>query len=211
MVSFTGSAMARIPATCSSTPTKTTVAPSARSRSASIVSGSTSIPWSDRKPALPSRTRRSSTVPMTPLPVGESKSVTSGTFSPAVAAALTTATPRGCSDARSTPAARRRSSFSSSPAAGTIAVTEGFPSVRVPVLSTTRVSTFSITSSASAFLIRTPRPAPRPTPTMIDMGVASPSAQGQAMIRTETATIKRVGQAGFGPDAWPRRRTPRRR
>ena len=38
---------------------------------------------------------------------------------------------------------------------------------------------------------------------MIDMGVASPSAQGQAMIRTDTATIKRVGQAGFGPDRGP--------
>ena len=42
-------------------------------------------------------------------------------------------------------------------------------------------------SSASAFLIRMPACAPRPTPTMIDIGVARPSAHGQAMMRTLTA------------------------
>ena len=68
-----------------------------------------------------------------------------------------------------------------------MAVTAGRPSVSVPVLSITRVSIFSNRSSASAFLISTPAPAPRPTPTMIDMGVARPSAHGQAMISTETA------------------------
>jgi hypothetical protein len=51
------------------------------------------------------------------------------------------------------------------------------------------VSTFSNRSRASAFLISTPAVAPLPTPTMIDMGVARPSAQGQAMIRTDTAAI----------------------
>jgi hypothetical protein len=69
----------------------------------------------------------------------------------------------------------------------TIATTFGLPSVSVPVLSTTSVSTFSMRSSASAFLISTPSCAPRPTPTMIDIGVARPSAQGQAMISTVTA------------------------
>ena len=67
------------------------------------------------------------------------------------------------------------------------AVTAGLPSVSVPVLSTTSVSTFSMRSSASAFLISTPACAPRPTPTMIDIGVARPSAHGQAMISTATA------------------------
>ena len=47
---------------------------------------------------------------MTPLPVGESKSVTSGIVRPASVAALTMAAPRGCSEARSTPAASRSSS-----------------------------------------------------------------------------------------------------
>ena len=63
----------------------------------------------------------------------------------------------------------------------------GFPSVNVPVLSNTRVSTFPSTSSASAFRTKTPAIAPRPVPTMIDIGVASPNAQGQAMINTATA------------------------
>ena len=72
----------------------------------------------------------------------------------------------------------------------TMAVTAGLPSVSVPVLSTTSVSTFSMRSSASAFLISTPACAPRPTPTMIDIGVARPSAHGQAMISTATAATR---------------------
>ena len=96
----------------------------------------------------------------------------------------------GCSLDRSRLAASGRISASDQPAAGTIAITRGLPSVSVPVLSTTSVSTFSIRSSASAELISTPAPAPLPTPTMIDIGVARPSAQGQAMISTETAAIR---------------------
>ena len=34
---------------------------------------------------------------------------------------------------------------------------------------------------------------------MIDIGVARPSAQGQAMIRTETATISACARRGSGP------------
>ena len=45
---------------------------------------------------------------------------------------------------------------------GTTATTRGLPSVSVPVLSTTSVSTFSNRSSASAFLISTPACAPAP-------------------------------------------------
>ena len=76
----------------------------------------------------------------------------------------------------------------------------GLPSVSVPVLSTTSVSTFSNRSSASAFLISTPDCAPRPTPTMIDIGVASPSAHGQAMISTETAATRPKAKRGSGPN-----------
>ena len=79
---------------------------------------------------------------------------------------------------------------SSKPDAGATATTFGLPSVSVPVLSMTSVSIFSIRSSASAFLISTPACAPRPTPTMIDIGVARPSAQGQAMISTLTAATR---------------------
>ena len=106
----------------------------------------------------------------------------------------------GCSLARSTLAASRRISVSSNPAAGTIATTFGLPSVSVPVLSTTSVSTFSMRSSASAFLISTPACAPRPTPTMIDIGVARPSAQGQAMMSTLTAATRPNAMRGSGPN-----------
>ena len=63
----------------------------------------------------------------------------------------------------------------------------GFPSVSVPVLSTTTVVTFPISSIASALRMSIPACAPRPTPTMIDIGVARPSAHGQAMMSTATA------------------------
>ena len=79
------------------------------------------------------------------------------------------------------------------------AVTLGLPSVNVPVLSTTSVSTRSIRSRASAFLMSTPINAPRPTPTMIDMGVAKPRAHGQATINTATAATKAKENRGSGP------------
>ena len=82
MVSLTGSAMAKIPATRSSTPTKMAVAPSPRSRSAWAVSAAGVEALLVRKLALPITTRWSSTVPTAPLPVGESKSVTSGMVRP---------------------------------------------------------------------------------------------------------------------------------
>src|SRR3546814_4998449 len=69
-------------------------------------------------------------VPTAPLPVGESKSETSGMSSWRSLAAATIASARGCSDARSTPAANPRISSSEKPAIATIAVTEGRPSVR---------------------------------------------------------------------------------
>ncbi len=47
----------------------------------------------------------------------------------------------------------------------------------------------------------TPDWAPRPTPTMIDIGVAKPSAQGQAMMSTETAAIRPKVSRGSGPNS----------
>jgi len=93
----------------------------------------------------------------------------------------------GCSLPRSTLAANCSNVASSKPFIGTMAMSFGLPSVKVPVLSTTSVSTFSMRSNASAFLTRIPKRAARPMPTMIDMGVASPSAHGHAMIKTLTA------------------------
>ena len=65
----------------------------------------------------------------------------------------------------------------------------GRPSVSVPVLSTIKVSILRRFSIAAASRNSTPLVAPRPVATMIDIGVASPSAQGQAMISTATALM----------------------
>ena len=67
-------------------------------------------------------------------------------------------------------------------------VSTGLPVVRVPVLSTARVVSRPACSRAAPFLISTPSCAPRPVPTMMDMGVARPMAQGQAMTSTATNT-----------------------
>ena len=52
---------------------------------------------------------------------------------------------------------------------------------------------------AAASRNSTPFVAPLPVATMIDIGVASPKAQGQAMISTDTALISPKTQLGCGP------------
>ena len=69
----------------------------------------------------------------------------------------------------------------------------------MPVLSITGVSTWRRRSIASASLKSTPSRAPRPIATMIETGVARPSAQGQAMIRTATAFTRAWARRGSGP------------
>ena len=66
----------------------------------------------------------------------------------------------------------------------------GLPSVSVPVLSTISVSTLRRFSIAAASRNSTPCVAALPVATMIDIGVARPSAHGQAMISTATALIR---------------------
>ena len=104
--------------------------------------------------------------------------------------------PRGAADRprRSRPPARPRSP-------------RGLPSVSVPVLSTTSVSTFSRRSSASAFLISTPACAPRPTPTMIDIGVARPERARAGDDQHRDRGDQRVGEARLRARDAPRRRT----
>jgi hypothetical protein len=93
----------------------------------------------------------------------------------------------GCSEDRSADATRPNRSAPSNPSVGTTSVSAGRPWVIVPVLSNTMASSRWAVSSASAERIRIPDWAPLPVPTMIDYGVSSPSAHGQAMIRTATA------------------------
>jgi hypothetical protein len=61
------------------------------------------------------------------------------------------------------------------------------------------VSTFRITSMASALRKSTPMVAPLPVATMMDIGVASPRAQGQAMMSTATALTRACAILGSGP------------
>ena len=178
---------------------KSAVAPSRLAVSACGASASMAMLASVMSRAFPNNTLRPSTVPATPFPVVDVNCVAlvNATFRPTAAATIAAAS--GCSLERSRLAASARISASVKPGAVTTEVTFGLPSVSVPVLSTTSVSTFSKRSSASADLMSTPMLAPFPTPTPIDIGVASPSAQGHAMITTETAAINAYESDGFGP------------
>ncbi len=100
------------------------------------------------------------------------------------------ARPMGCSEPCSSAAANRISSASSVPGAGWMPVTVMVPAVMVPVLSSTTVSMRRVCSSTWGPRMRMPSWAPRPVPTSRAVGVASPSAHGQAMIRVVTAAVK---------------------
>ncbi len=140
-----------------------------------------------------------------PLPVTESKlsfSPRSAGRAPRSRAPATIAAASGCSLAVSSPATRPSSSRSptaAKPSASAKSVSFGLPSVSVPVLSTTSVSTVPSSSIVSALRNRTPSEAPRPIATMIDIGVASPRAHGQAMISTATALTRACARRGSGP------------
>ena len=69
-------------------------------------------------------------------------------------------------------------------------MTDIWPVVTVPVLSSTTVSMRRVDSSTCGPLIRMPSWAPRPVPTSSAVGVARPSAHGHAMISTATAAVK---------------------
>ncbi len=104
-------------------------------------------------------------------------------------AASLMAWPTGCSEACSSAPASLSSSLRSLAATGITARSCMRPVVTVPVLSSTIVSTRRVDSSTSGPLIRMPSCAPRPVPTSNAVGVARPSAHGQAMIRTATAAV----------------------
>ena len=174
------------PASFSSTATPTAVRPSSSSRAASASAPAASIPSAARWRALPTVTRCPSTVALTPWPTAASNSLGSAISAPVASARSTTARASGCSERDSAEAASASRRSSGIPNASR-SVTRGSPRVRVPVLSRTTVSSPSAVSSASPPRTSTPSSAPRPVPTMIAVGVASPSAHGQAMIRTAIA------------------------
>ncbi len=75
--------------------------------------------------------------------------------------------------------------------------------VTVPVLSSTIVSIRCVDSSTSGPLIRMPSCAPRPVPTSSAVGVARPSAHGQAMISTATAAVNAAAAGAPAPSQNP--------
>ena len=67
-----------------------------------------------------------------------------------------------------------------------MSVTDGFPSVNVPVLSNTTKLTLLAISIYSPPLYKIPFSAPFAAPIINAAGVANPKAQGHAIIMTET-------------------------
>ena len=80
-----------------------------------------------------------------------------------------------------------------------MSVTDGFPAVTVPVLSRTTVVILCAVSNTSALRMSIPMSEPLPIPTMIAVGVASPRAHGQAIIRTDTKLKSANTNVGSGP------------
>ncbi len=195
-VGRTASATAIRPMTRPSRAMWTTVRPAPCSRSDSAASSPSSTPLSAISIRLPDSTVRPSTVARSPLPPKDSKPVaaTSGSSF----ARSSTALAIWCSDPRSRAAAVISRSVSSTPAAGVTWTTLGAPRVRVPVLSKTITSSLTASSRAAAFLISTPCRAPSPVPTMMAMGVARPSASGQAMTKTVMVRVRANSRV------WPR-------
>ena len=121
----------------------------------------------------------------TPKPGRFSKSLTA----PGTGTAAATAPATGCSERASTAAAQRTKWSASTPTVGTTSTSSIRPSVIVPVLSKTMWVIARVLSSTSPPLIMIPKRAPRPVPTMMAVGVAKPSAQGQAITSTATAAV----------------------
>ena len=96
----------------------------------------------------------------------------------------------GCSEPVSRLAASRSTPSASYPSAVSTDATLGLPKVTVPVLSNTTQVSLPADCSASPLRIRMPFCAARPTATMMEMGVANPKAQGQAMTSTVIAVTK---------------------
>ena len=77
------------------------------------------------------------------------------------------------------------------------------PVVRVPVLSSATIRIRPAVSMAWALLIRTPSSAPRPTAASRAVGVARPSAHGQATTRTATAALQADAAGSPAPSQKP--------
>ena len=180
-----------------------TVAPCACKAAASAARAEVSTPSSSIQRRLPITNWRPATSPSVPRPGTARTSSGAVMGNPLACAASTTARASGCSLPLCRLAAIcSRASVSISAAATLVvagvvetafttatrsAVNWGRPTVKVPVLSKATTSTLCASSSACASLIKMPCCAATPVPAMMATGVASPSAQGQAITSTATA------------------------
>ena len=186
------------PARSPSLAASTTVLPSLPKRSSIARAADVSVPPSARNSRLPSSQVAPSKHAEAPAP-GNARYPETSLLDPGLADAIPLAI--GCSLRRSIAlAASSNSSEVIVPNAFT-SVTENCPSVSVPVLSNTTVSTFRATSSAPPSRIKMPFSAARPIPTASAAGVASPSAHGQAMISTLTALFHAMRRRSSGGPA----------
>ena len=144
-----------------------------------------------------------STTPSTPRPSRFAKPSTAGSAPSSSRAAPAMACAIGCSDASSTAPARRSTSRALVAVGDATSTRLMRPVVTVPVLSSTIVSTRRVDSRISGPLISSPSCAPRPVPTSSAVGVASPSAHGQAMISTATAAVNANAASSPAPSQKP--------
>ena len=187
------------PAAAPSITTTTGVAPSPTARPRYASTRSRPTPASAAKDGDPTSTRRPATEAEAPRPGCATKCCACGHRTPHSDAYRTMARAAGCSDASSTLAAASSSSLSGIPGAPPAKATDGLPSVSVPVLSRTTVSTRRARCRASPSRISTPCAAAFPIAIITEIGVASPSAHGQAITRTATAVTTAKLIRGSGP------------
>ena len=182
--SLTVSATAITPSVLPSVPTISGVFPSSANFCTASPQAALFAPYFSAKAALPTKTFLPPTEPSIPIPKTATNSSASAIPNPRSAHSSITAEASGCSLFFSNAPASASTSSSVAPNAAT-SVTDGFPSVIVPVLSITTVSTERNVSNASPDLTSIPFSAPLPVPTIIATGVASPSAHGQEMTSTD--------------------------
>ena len=188
-VFFTGSDTEIIPRAFPSNATYTQVFASADRDEYLASSSDMSIPISAMSAPLPTTVFVPSTSHMTPLPVLDSKAVWSGICMPSASALCLMALAMGCSESCSA-AAAYGSIMSSLPSGTYMEVTSGQPSVIVPVLSNMTASTLPAASNVAALLNSIPCLAAFPVPMIMAKGVASPSAHGHDITRTDMRTVK---------------------
>ncbi len=183
------SATAMIPADRPSTATNIGVFPRVASASEVAASAPSPMPRSLMSAPLPRSTCFPPIRDSIPRP-GSAWNASSGSADmPRSSARFTIASPSGCSEPFSAEAASWSSASSLNPSVSTMSVTTGAPSVMVPVLSSTTIWMRWASSRAAPPLMRMPFSAPLPVPTMMAVGVARPSAQGQAMTSTAVKMV----------------------